>query len=235
MGILDQALALSDEPPYIKMVLHGAEGVGKTTFAANAPEPAFVDFERSTDTLRHDPSFAKIKVFRPKVWKDVFDFTKAAVGTFETVIYDTATSMQIFYMREYMVNEEKKNPTKRDKYLPYQGDYRYATNELTDFFLFLQEAPINVIFNAHSNFVTDPETNALLAIRPALTPAVWGNLRAFISVVAYMEKKPKGIGASAGVERRLYLNSTSIISAKNRLGIQEQYITDPNFKELFNT
>lgn len=236
MGILDKAVLLQEQTPYVKMVLHGSEGVGKTTFTADAPNPTYVDFERSTDTLEGDERYKQIPVLHPNgvdiKMKDVFAYTKAAVGKYSTIIFDTVTSMQIFYMNEYMQEIERKNSS-RDKYIRYQGDFNYATNELTDFFLFLQNAPINVIFNAHSDFITNEE-GRLVQIRPSLTPRVWGNLRAFISVVAYYEKITSGVGANAKTERRLYLNPTNTITAKNRLRIQETYITNPTFKELFN-
>jgi hypothetical protein len=163
--------------------------------------------------------------------RQVFEYAKASVGTFGSIVFDTVTSMQLFYMREFMLEVEKKDG-KRDKFLPYQGDYRYATNELTDFFLFLQEAPINVIFCAHSDFVTN-ESGVVVEIRPSLTPRVWGNLKAFISVVAYLEKTTTGIGAQAKTVRKLYLNSTNTIIAKNRLGIEAVSVTDPVYKEIF--
>lgn len=231
MGILDEAVILGQDEPFVKMVLHGSPGVGKTTFAAEAPEVTFVDFERSTDTLRHHEKFKQIPILRPKNMKQVFDYTKASVGKFQSIVFDTVSSMQLFYMREFMIEVERKDG-KRDKFLPYQGDYRYATNELTDFFLFLQEAPMNVIFCAHSDFITNEE-GRVIEIRPSLTPRVWSNLKAFISVVAYMERKTSGIGANAKTERKLYLNSTNTIVAKNRLGIEVESITNPVYKEIF--
>jgi hypothetical protein len=91
---------------------------------------------------------------------------------------------------------------------------------------------MNVIFCAHSDFVTNEE-GILVEIRPSLTPRVWSNLKAFISVVAYMEKKTSGIGAAAKTERKLYLNSTNTIVAKNRLGIEAVSVTNPVYKEIF--
>ena len=42
-----------------KIVLYGPEGIGKTTFAANAPDPLFIDTEKGTahlDVKRIDPA-----------------------------------------------------------------------------------------------------------------------------------------------------------------------------------
>lgn len=235
-SVLDLALPLDSEPAYTKAVIHSLPGIGKTTFCADAPKPTWIDFERSSDALRVIPSMVKTPILRPTSFKQVVEYTKAAIPVFETLVYDTITSMQVFYMREYMVRMETQNPTKRDRYLPYQGDYIFATNELTDFFLMLQEAPINVIFNAHSNVIytkdaNNHDTSTIYQIRPALTPAVWGNLRAFINVVAYLDKKTS-LGKTQP-EWEMYFNTTNTIIAKNRLGIKETSIKNPQYKDIF--
>lgn len=238
MGILDEAETVSESTPYVKAVIHGDTGVGKTEFSASAPKPTWIDFERSSDTLRAKPEFADIKIYRPPTWKKAFEYSQAAVGVYETLVFDTVTSMQIKYMNEYMVKMEEDSKKSgyrgqpRERFVRFQQDFNYATNELTAFFLFLQEAPINVIFCAHSDFIRNEE-GSLVKIQPALTPRVWGNLKAFISVVAYLEKVTTGVGANQKTVRRLYLNPTNSIVAKNRLGISDTFIENPNFKELF--
>lgn len=238
MGILDEAESLSESYPYIKAVIHGETGAGKTEFAASAPNPTWIDFERSSDTLRAKPQFAGIKVFRPPTWRKAFEYARAAVGVYETLVFDTVTSMQIKYMDEYMVKMEADSHKSgyrgqpRERFVRYQQDFNYATNELTAFFLFLQEAPINVIFCAHSDFIKNEE-GSTIRIQPSLTPRVWGNLRAFISVVGYLEKTTTGVGQNQRTVRKLYLNSTNVIQAKNRFGIQETFVEKSNFKEMF--
>jgi hypothetical protein len=233
MGLLDEIKPLSEQTHYIKLVLSGPAGTGKTTLCAEAEDPIWCDFERSTEVLRKlNPD---LKVFRPKRgFQDVLRFTREALKVHKTLVYDTITSMQIFYMREYMartVEEAKRRNSNSDRsiYLPYQGDFRYATNELTEFFLMLQEADNNIIFVAHSKdyYAKGIDgSDKLIATRPHISPALWDNLEAFVNVVAHYVK--------IGDKRRMYLNPTGVIHAKNRLGITEPYVDNPKLKELFN-
>jgi AAA domain len=229
MNPLDLAKPLDEEVPWIKMVLHGFPGVGKTYFAAHAPDPVFIDFERSTETLRKIAGKEKTPVVRPETFKQVRDFVKVAPDRYGTIVFDTVSSMQTFYMREYMIVEGAKPG--RDKFLPYQGDYRYATNELSDLWLELQEMACNVIFLAHTKEHTNDQGN-VVALRPLLTPAVGDALSQFINVIGYLELKPNPLAKTT--DRLLYLNSTNIILAKNRLGITEQSLKNPTFGDIFN-
>lgn len=56
MGILDKAKPADELPRWMKLLLYGPPGAGKTELAAGAPKPFFLDFERSTETLRDHPT-----------------------------------------------------------------------------------------------------------------------------------------------------------------------------------
>lgn len=236
MGILDEAQPVGDTEPYIKMLLHSDPGVGKTYWAANAPDPCFEDFERSTETLRKVEKFKDIPVFRPKNFAKAKEFAMEAVKKYGTVIFDTVSSMQVMYMNEYMEKIEKLEKSKkpdRNRWMPYQGDYRHATNELTDFWLTLQRADCHIIFLAHTKLLTNDEGQTVGKV-PMLSPAVKDSLAQFVNVVAYMEKKTTGMGDKRSTDRYMYFNSTNIIQAKNRLGIQEEFVKNPKFEEIFS-
>lgn len=228
--ILDRAQPLDDEFPYIKLLLHGDAGAGKTHFSSFAPNPVWMDWERSSETLRTIPEKSGTPIFRPKSFAEVREFTRAAPKKYETLVLDTMTTAQIFYMREYMKNAVANSQGRRTNVFDtYQGDYRIATAELTDWFLELQEMPMHVICIAHSNYVLNDD-GVLVKIEPQLTMRVRKNLEAFINVIGYLERKSSITGAA---ERKLYVNPTGIIVAKNRLGIQETSIKDPSFESLF--
>lgn len=70
----------------MRVLLYGVEGVGKSTFAANAPSPIFIAAEDGT---------AQLDVARfpePKTWRDVFDAIDELTNAehdFKTVVVDT--------------------------------------------------------------------------------------------------------------------------------------------------
>lgn len=70
----------------LRVLLYGPEGVGKSTFASNAPAPVFIGPEDGTATL----DIARFP--EPRTWADLFD----AIGTlgtdshvYQTVVLDT--------------------------------------------------------------------------------------------------------------------------------------------------
>lgn len=235
-SILDKALSVEDIPAYPKGVLYSPFGDGKTQFCADAPNPVWIDFERSYETLR---AIGKndIPVFRPRKFSEATEFAREAAKKFDNIIVDTVSSMQVMYMNEYLDKQVADSNGRRQKYLRYQGDYNYATNELTDFFLTMQNAECGVIFIAHEKiyFREDADgnpTTTISKIVPDLTPAVRSGLGKFVNVIAYLEKDP-GSSIKPSVGRKLYLNKTATIMAKNRLGIQEQFLINPKFTDVF--
>ena len=77
------------QPHAIKLVLYGVEGIGKSTFASQAPDPLFIDTEGSTkdlDVRRIDPA--------PKTWMElvnyVMEIRNSNVQVCQTLVIDTA-------------------------------------------------------------------------------------------------------------------------------------------------
>jgi len=242
-SVLTKARPISDVEAYIKWLLYGSKGAGKTYLAGRAPKPLFFDFERSTETLRYSEETKNVPVLQAGVdfnsAQDIIDTVKAAIkSNYETLVFDTATRMQIFQMQEYMLAIEaadvKRNGANstRTHYIPYQGDFRYSTELLDELFMILQQAPIHVIFTAHARKVYKEKSDKsmeLTDIIPDLTPTLSGRLSGLVNVVGYMESSPDVQGRQ---KRKLYVNPGMIIEAKNRLGIQELSLDNPTFATL---
>lgn len=240
-SVLTKARPVKDIEAYIKWLLYGNKGAGKTYLAGRSPKPLFFDFERSTETLRHSPETENIPVLQAGVdfhnAQDLMDTVFAAMKSdYETLVFDTATRMQIFQMHDYMVKLEKateKDNKPRSRYLPYQGDFRFSTELLDELFMALQLWPGNVIFTAHARSVYEKkadDTLKLIGIIPDLTPALSGRISGLVNVVGYLESQPDVLGKKQ--DRKLYVSPGMVIEAKNRLGIEELYLNNPTFKTL---
>ena len=75
------------QPSAVKVVLYGPEGIGKTTFASQFPNPLFIDTEESTKMLN-------VRRFdKPETWTDVLGMVGAVVSNptiCKTLVIDTA-------------------------------------------------------------------------------------------------------------------------------------------------
>lgn len=224
---------VNELPHYVKLLLYGQAGAGKTKFCADAPSPYWFDSESSTETLRHWPEYRDIPV---KVVDNV-DNLKADVNAcirnpdVKTVVIDSMTTIHDFVLREYV--RKRATGGNKDPNELYDSDYKYVTQVFTDIFGFLQRASINVVLIGHERkemtSVERGQPPRLTGIFPDITPRLQQAVTRLVNVVAYMEAEP----GQKGLKRKLYLNRTNIIEAKNRLNIQDIYVSDPTWKEIF--
>lgn len=89
MGFLDKVSRGKVAGP-VRMVVYGEPGVGKSSFAAAAPSPLFLDFENRTAHL-------DVARLRPQSWDEVFAILRelhANPGEYKTVVFDTLDHME---------------------------------------------------------------------------------------------------------------------------------------------
>jgi phage nucleotide-binding protein len=219
---------VKDRKTYVKALIYGQAGSGKTRFAADSPAPIWFDFETSTETLRHWPEYEHIPVKKPTNVEELRRDVLLAIKDpeVETVVIDTITTSLDYYLRQRMDSVA----SKRDKYTLYEADYKYATQVYTDLFGFLQDALINVVIIGHERVFRNNETGVVEQIVPDITPRLQQAITRLVNVVGYHCTEPS---AHKGTTRRLYLNRTKVIEAKNRLNIQEIFIENPEWKAIF--
>lgn len=86
----------------LRLMVHGAPGVGKSTFAAGAPKPIFLDIEKRTEHLDID----RLEV---GTWEDclrAMGEIHGIAGTYQTVVIDTVDALeQLIY--QYLCRKEE--------------------------------------------------------------------------------------------------------------------------------
>lgn len=95
MSILDRVVAGPVERP-ISLMVHGGPGVGKSTFAASAPDPFFIDTDNRTAHL-------DVRRVKPDSWEDVLEvFRLVAKGELKcsTLVVDTLDHAEILLHRD---------------------------------------------------------------------------------------------------------------------------------------
>jgi hypothetical protein len=234
--MINGAAPVKDLVPYVKALLYGPPGHGKTTFCASAPNPVWIDYEHSTETLRHWPEFENVPVIQANGKTDLSALVaKIAAGKeYETIIVDSLTTALDKYLRNRMKEvKEGKIGTSRDEFRIHEADYKYATQVFSKAFGALEECPVNVVIITHERYLFDNSDGEqkLIGIRPDVTPRLQQAVTRLVNLVGYYKMERSQLKGET--TRQLYVNPTPLIEAKNRLNIQATSITNPTWKELF--
>lgn len=220
--------SLGETPDPLRLIVYGAPGVGKTTWAASAPNPIFLDYENSTTVLR-GTSLEDVPVINDRKtlsdYDQVLRFIRSDHG-YGTIIIDSVSAMYDAYLMTHM-----KGKKKGDRHIALFADFRKVVNVLKEVFYALIDAPCHVILIAHEKYRVDNESQRILEIRPQLPPSAEAAIERLVNEVFYMETKPALRGAA---ERILWVDSQGKILAKNRqAALTESSYTNTTMKEIY--
>ena len=214
----------------VKMLVYGPEGVGKTTFAAQAPGAVFIDTEGSTrhmDVARFDPPDNMVDIL------ECLNYTLAHPDHVKTLVIDTVDWLEKYIFNNVCV--EKKLQNIED--MGYGKGYIYAKQKMQQLLELLQaivDKGVNVILVCHSmirKFEQPDEMGSydrymLKLNEKNIAPLVkeWVDLMLFVNyrtniVTDSDGKTKKGTG---GQKRIMYANHTACWDAKNRFGLPDE-------------
>ncbi len=89
----------------VRLIVHGAGGTGKSTFASGAPSPLFLDTEARTGHL----NVARVA---PSSWEEVQSVLRELItdpGEFRTLVIDTLDSLELLIHRAVCATNEWKH------------------------------------------------------------------------------------------------------------------------------
>jgi len=229
MGI-DELLTTPEESQWIKVLIYGLPGTGKTVFAATAPTPLIVDVEHGTTSLNNHPTLRTTPVIRYKSSKTleqvIMEFTKESGETkqFDSLVIDSFSEFQ-----RRVLDEQLSTNSGNARYIPDMQAFNLNTNLLRGVAGKLRTLQKHVIVTAHVKEEQDQIGRTLY--RPDLTPKLANSLLGMMDVVGYMQMKTvKGADNKEKVIRELTLTPTKSITAKSRIG--GTVIVDPVFDDL---
>ena len=211
-----------------KIVVYGPEGIGKTTFAAQFPNPLFSDTEGSTkhiDVTRFD---------KPLSWESLKAQAKYVLENkpCKTYVIDTADWAEKLCIED-LCSRYKKNGLED---FGYGTGYVYLMEEFGRFLNLLEsivESGINIVLNAHAvmrKFEQPDEVGAYdrweLKLSKKVAPMVkewadiilFANYKTFAVVAVDSGKKFKGQGG----KRVMYTTHHPCWDAKNRHNLPEE-------------
>lgn len=214
-----------------KVVLYGLEGIGKTTLAAQFPDPLFIDTENGTshlDVKRITPA--------PIDWKTLTGYVvevSETPGICKTLVIDTADWAERLCV-EYVLTRHRVSGIED---FGYGKGYTYVKEEFTrllDALSTVVARGINVVVTAHSQikkFEQPDEMGAYdrfeLKLSRQASPLLkeWADMVLFLNyktIIVQPDAKTGGHAKAQGGKRVMYTTHTPAWDAKNRFGLPEE-------------
>lgn len=214
-------------PAPVKVVLYGSEGVGKSTFAAQFPDPVFIDTEGGTKRL----NVARLPA--PTSWQMLLDeVAETARGNVpcKTLVIDTADWAERLCI-EAVCAKFKVNGIED---FGYGKGYTYAKEEFARLLDALEEvlhAGKHVVVTAHAQISRFEQPDAVgsydrwtMKTSKQVAPLLreWCDMLLFANYKTVVEKAGTGPNAknkASGGKRVLYTTHNPCWDAKNRFGL----------------
>lgn len=215
-----------------KTVIYGPEGIGKSTFAAQFPDPLFIDTEGSTkdmDVARTEPpsSFMMLMELVMEVKRDP--------SLCRTLVIDTADWAEMLCISQIC----SKNHKSSIEEFGYGKGYVYVQEEFGRLLNLLEEvvkAGVNVVLTAHAKmrkFEQPDELGAYDRWEMKLTKQTAPMVKEWADMVLFANYKTlvvnvdgqgaqKGKNKAQGGRRVMYTTHHSCWDAKNRYGLPDE-------------
>ncbi len=219
---------LSDVDRFVRAIIYGPPGAGKTTLASSAPKPIWLDFENSLEALRVSrPDIATAGTMDEiKDFEAVLEFIRSAKSLpYETIVIDTLSSMNLAFLTRHMAVKGGK-----DRHIAGFEDFRKVTNVMREIFQELISVEKHVILIAHEKYWRDDKGN-VLEIRPSLPPATEEAIEQLVNEAFYLTKKTNAM--TKQVSRTLTVSAEGKIFAKNRQGFEVTTIEEPTWEKIY--
>ena len=211
----------------LKIVVYGPEGIGKSTFASQFPDPLFIDTEGGTSNL----NIRRIKC--NKSWNELIAIVKEIYDNptiCKTVILDTADWAETLCSNAVCEKYRKNNLEDWG----FGKGYVYLQDEFSKILSLLDqliEVGINVVITAHAKprkFELPEEQGAFDRYEMKLTRQVaplikeWCDALFFVNYKIYVVTTENNSKKAQGGKRVLYTTHNPTYDAKNRFNLPEE-------------
>lgn len=227
---------------YLKVLLYGDPGCGKTTLAATVTQnPAMektlvVNIEGGMLSIVETCAMATKQITSIKEVEDImWALTRKDKGFehYNTVILDSGTELQTIDL-EWIVAQARKKKSDRDLDDVHIDDYGKSTKRLQRIFRHFRDLPMNVIITALEKREMPPAESVRkepIKVYPAFTKVLSDRLQGYMDSVWYLYIDGDG-------KRQMLTQKKGPCAAKTRghrfseaLGLT---VENPNFSDIYN-
>lgn len=227
-----------------KVVVYGPEGIGKSTFAAQFPEPIFIDTEGSTDNM----DVARLnKPSSYTMLKNEIAWVKANPTVCKTLIIDTIDWAESLVIADVCAQHGKKGIED----FSWGKGYTYTKEEMGRLLNLLSELVdlgINVVLTAHAQMRKFEQPDEMgsydrwelklgkkTSSQTAPLVKEWADMVLFANYKTVVMTADNGKKKATGGQRILYTQHHPVWDAKNRHGLPEEMPFDyAGIAHIFN-
>ena len=214
-----------------KVVIYGPEGIGKSTFAAEFPNPVFIDTEGSTDNM----DVARLD--KPTSWTMLINeiaFIKANPTECGTLVIDTIDWAESMAVADVCAQHGKKGIED----FGWGKGYTYVQEEMGRFLNSLSDLVdmgINVVLTAHAQIKKFEQPDEMgsydryelklgqkTGSKTAPLVKEWADMVLFANYKTLVMTTDNGKKKAQGGERVMYTNHRPAWDAKNRHGLPDE-------------
>lgn len=210
-----------------KLVLYGVEGIGKTSLAAQCPEPLFIDTEGGTAHLDVR------RLQKPESWEELISLIKEVAATPDvcrTLVIDTADWAEAMAIDH--ICQKYKQPGLES--FGYGKGYTFLAEEFSRLLSACDEvirSGKNVVITAHARqrrVELPDETGGFdvwgLKLSKQCGPLLkeWPDALLFINYKTYVVATDTNTHKAQGGKRVIYTSHSPVWDAKNRHGLPEE-------------
>lgn len=220
-----------------KIVIYGPEGIGKTTLAAQFPEPLFIDTEKGTSHV----DVARIQLEKDTSWDDLLSIIDevAKEDVCKTLVIDSVD------WTEQIATESicRKYRQPSIEAFGYGKGYTYIAEEISKLLAKLDlvlASGKHVVLIAHAKMRKQelPDEGGAfdrweMKLSRQTAPIVkeWADAVLFINYRVYVSTSETGHGKATGGKRVIYTTHAPTWDAKNRVGLPD-CIEDLSFNSI---
>ena len=225
----------------LKVVIYGAEGIGKSTFASQFPEPLFLDTEGGTSSL----NIRRVKC--GSSWEYLLDCVNEVIkdpSICKTLVIDTADWAESLCTK-YVCEKYRKSNIEE---FGFGKGYVYLQDEFSKLLTALDkliELGVNAVVTAHGKprkFELPEEAGQFDRWEMKLTKQVapllkeWCDMLLFCNYKTYVVTTENNTKKAQGGKRVVYTSHHACWDAKNRYGLPDELDLDfKGFAHLFGT
>ena len=205
------------------IMVYGQPGIGKSSFAANAPNPYFIDADNGTAQIDTHSNV-------PENWNQIFEMIEwFKTQKYKTLVLDTLDSIEPM-AKDFVAAKYKK--AKFEDIEDHGKNWNFLEGEfkrLVDALVALRDAGTNVIVLAHAEVktITDPVAGAYDVSQPKLQARFSSAFKDKVDCILFansevLTKKGDKRGFSDKV-RYLFTEFNPSYVAKNRFGLPDKF------------